>query len=214
MKNRKKQVIKIVVTVLVVAVLCAGSFGGYLLYRFNCDKSGTNYNYNAVYSQQAPTYDVGDDGKFTVLKINDTHLFNGKTEKDGETLSLVKKALEDNTYDFIVVDGDLVEGFTLSLSYDKYQAISLFADIIEQYETPWTFAPGNNDGEIDGDNDAIIAYMMQYPHFVYGNTEGVYGYMQFFIDLTYNDELVHSLAIIDSGMRQPKAIGKYEFIQG
>ncbi len=213
MKSRKKRIIKIVACALAVILLCVGVFGGYLLYRFNCDKSDSKYDYNAVYSQQTPTYDIGEDGRFTVLKINDTHLFNGVSEDDSETLSFIDKALKENTYDFIVVDGDLVEGFTLSLSFDKFQAISLFADIIEKYETPWTFAPGNNDGEIDGDNDAIIAFMMQYPHFVYGNTKDVYGYMQFFIDLTYNGELAHSLAILDSGMRRPKAVGKYENIQ-
>lgn len=55
--------------------------------------------------------------------------------------------------------------------------------------------------------------MMEYPHFVYGNSEGVYGDMQFFIDLTYQGEPVHSLAVLDSGMRRPKAIGEYEYIQ-
>lgn len=217
MKSKKKLIIKIATITLAVVLLCVGSFGGYLLYRFNCDKSFdyrfVSNDYSNIYEQQTPTYDVGEDGKFTVLKINDTHFYNGTCEDDKHTLSYLKNVLDTASYDFIIVNGDLVEGFNLKLNYDKYKAIDLFADMLEEYNTPWTFAPGNNDGEIDGDNDSIIAFMMEYPHFVYGNTEGVYGDMQFFVDLTYNGKLAHSLAILDSGMRKPKAIGKYENIQ-
>ena len=217
MANKKKQIIKVIATILAVILLFVGSFGGYLLYRFNCDKSSdygfVSNDYNNIYEQQVPTFDVGNDGEFDILKINDTHFYNGICEDDKHTLSDLKSILDKTPVDFIVVNGDLVEGFNLKSDYDKYKAIDLFADMIENYNIPWTFAPGNNDGEIDGDNDAIIAFMMEYPHFVYGNSEGVYGDMQFFVDLTYNGELAHSLAILDSGMRKPKAIGKYEYIQ-
>ena len=213
MKSKKKLIIKIAAVTLAIILLCVGSFGGYLLYRFNCDKSHSDYDYSLIYEQHAPSYDVGEDGKFTVLKINDTHFYNGTCEDDKHTLSYLKTVLDTASYDFVIVNGDLVEGFNLKSDYDKYKAIDSFADMIEEYNTPWTFVPGNNDGEIDGDNDAIIAFMMEYPHFVYGNAEGIYGDMQFFVDLTYNGELAHSLAILDSGMRKPKAIGKYEYIQ-
>ena len=213
MKIRNKLLFRAIATALAVVLVGAGSFGGYLLYRFNCDKSYSDYDYSLVYEQQTPTYDVGDDGKFTVLKINDTHFYNGTCEDDKHTLSYLKTILDSASFDFIIVNGDLVEGFNLKSDYDKYKAINLFAEMLEGYNIPWTFAPGNNDGEIDGNNDAIIAFMMEYPHFVCGNAEGVYGDMQFFVDLAYNGKLVHSLAILDSGMRKPKAIGKYKNIQ-
>jgi len=217
MKSKKKLIIKITAITLAIVLLCVASFGGYLLYRFNCDKSSdyrfVSNDYSNIYEQQTPTYDVGDDGEFDVLKINDTHFYNGICEDDKHTLSDLKTILDKTPVDFIVVNGDLVEGFNLKSDYDKYKAIDLFADMIENYNIPWTFAPGNNDGEIDGDNDAIIAFMMEYPHFVNGNSEGIYGDMQLFVDLTNNGKLVHSLAILDSGMRKPKAIGKYEYIQ-
>ena len=213
MANRKKLITKIIAIVLAVVLLLAGSFGGYLLYRFNCDKSGSGNDYSAVYSQPVSTFDVGDDGEFDVLKINDTHFFNGTCEDDTHTLSDLKAILDKTPVDFIVVNGDLVEGFNLRRDYDKYNAISIFAELIEEYDIPWTFAPGNNDGEIDGDNKAIIAFMMPYEHFICGNAKEVYGDMQFFVDLTYNGKIAHSLVVLDSGMRRPKAIGKYEYIQ-
>ena len=148
-----------------------------MLYRFNCDKSSdyrfVSNDYSNIYEQQTPTYDVREDGKFTVLKINDTHFYNGTCEDDKHTLSYLKNVIATASYDFVIVNGDLVEGFNLKSDYDKYKAIDLFANMLEDYNVPWTFAPGNNDGEIDGDNDAIITFMMEYPHFVYGNSEGV-----------------------------------------
>ena len=134
MDDKKKRIIKIIASLLALVLVCAGAFGCYLLYRFNCDKSGADYDYSTVYTQKTPTYDVGGDGKFTVLKINDTHFFNGTCENDVKTLDYLKTVLKNNIFDFIVVDGDLVEGFTLDMSFDKYQAIDIFAKMLEDHE--------------------------------------------------------------------------------
>lgn len=213
MNAKRKRIIKSLALVLAFALLAAGCFGVYILYRFNCNKSDGKIPYDSIYSRSHAVIDVDESGIFNVLKINDTHFFNGKCEKDLQTLEDLKAILDKTDFDLIIVDGDLVEGFSLNLDYDKFSAIDIFATLVEQYSVPWTFAPGNNDGEIDGDNRDIIAYMMQYDHFICGNSDGVYGDMQFFIDLQYNGELVHSMAILDSGMRRPRAIGKYESIK-
>ena len=121
--------------------------------------------------------------------------------------------LEKTPCDLIIVDGDLIDGFNLKTSYNKFGAIDIFAQLIEGCGVPWTFAPGNNDGEIDGSNEDVIAYLMQYDNFICGNSEDTYGAMQFFIDIYYNDQLAHSIAVMDSGSRKPKAIGSYESIK-
>lgn len=107
----------------------------------------------------------------------------------------------------------MVEGFNLSSEYDKFQAINNFARVIRHYNIPWTFAPGNNDGEIDGSNEDVITYMMQYDNFICGNEKSVDGAMQLFIDLNYQDKLVHSIAVLDSNSRKIKAIGGYDYIK-
>ena len=210
MKEKKRLLLRAVLIVLALALLCAGAFGAYLLYRFTCDRSGGAFDYEAVYSRPASVLDVGEDGKFTVLKINDTHFVNGVCEEDRQTLDFLERVLQSASFDLIVADGDLLEGFTLRRDYDKFRALSFFAQLVEKTGVPWTFAPGNNDGEIDGPDAAIIAFLTQYPHFLCGNARGVYGDMQFFIDLTYRGERVHTLAVLDSGMRRPPAFGKYE----
>lgn len=211
MKNRKKKLIfRVISTIIAVALIFVICFGGYLLYRFNCDKSGAANSYQEIYSAQQIKLSIEKNGIFKVLKINDTHMFNGTCEDDKKTLDYIKTVLDKTSCDFIVLDGDIVDGFNLKASYDKYSAFSLMAELIEKYNTPWTFAPGNNDFEIDGGNDDIIAFLMQYDHFVYGNEKDVDGSMQFVAEIYNGDTLVHCVAIMDSGARKPKAIGSYQ----
>lgn len=210
----KKKIIKVIAILLAVALISGGSFGGYILYRLNFNRpDDLAHNYDRIYNQEQITYDVGDDGKFVVLKINDTHFYNGTCENDAKTMADLKVILDKTPCDFIVVNGDMVDGFNLALDYDKYGATKIFADLVDSYNIPWTFLPGNNDGEIDGGNEDLIAYMMQYENFVYGNKKDIDGDMQFFVDLKYNGKPVHSLAFMDSNARTVKAIGKYDYIK-
>ncbi len=209
MKKHKKIILAAISVVLVMTLV----FGGYIGYRMFFSSPKTEHSYSEVYKQNDATLSTDSDGLFRVLKINDTHFFNGTCENDKKTLADLKVILDKTPCDLIVVNGDLVDGFNLKLDYDKYQAIDLFAKLIEEYDTPWTFAPGNNDSEIDGENEDVIAYMMQYEHFLCGNEQDLDGDMQFFIDIENNGELVHSIAIMDSGARTVKAVGKYDYIK-
>ncbi len=208
--KKAKKIILSATAVLIAAVIC---FGGYLGYRLYFNKPETINSYDEIYSREPVSLEVAEDGTFRVLKINDTHFFDGVCEDDRKTLDNLKVILDKTPCDLIIADGDLVDGFNLKPSYDKYQAISLFAQLIESYDIPWTFAPGNNDGEIDGENEDVIAYMLQYDNFIGGNDENVDGSMQFFIDLKSGERLVHSIAVMDSGARKIKAIGSYDFIK-
>lgn len=211
---KKKTIIKVVAVVLAVAIICGGTFGGYVLYRFNFNApKDLAHSYEEIYNQKPITYDVGDDGEFSVLKINDTHFYNGTCENDRKTLSDLKIILDKTTCDFIVVNGDMVDGFNLVTDYDKYGATKIFADLVDSYNIPWTFIPGNNDSEIDGENEDLIAYLMQYENFVCGNEKNIDGDMQYFVDLEYKGELAHSLAFMDSNARTIKAIGEYDYIK-
>ena len=208
-----KKIVKILVLILIPIVFGGIDFGGYVGYRVWLNKPYTTKSYDEIYDQSAMTLQVGDDGLLNVLKINDTHFINGECADDKKTLAGLKAVLDSTVTDLIVLNGDIVDGFNLNPSYDKYQAIDCVAELIESYEVPWTFAPGNNDGEIDGGNKDVIAYMMQFEHFVCGNKEGLSGDMQFFIDVKQGDKLVHTIAIMDSGMRKPKITGKYDYIR-
>lgn len=210
--ENKKDIIKRLILLIVTLVFVIGAlFGGSVLSRFYVDKSpNKDFSYESVFTADKLSLETDKDGLFRVLKINDTHFFNGTSENDVMTLELIRSVLDKTPCDFIVINGDLVDGFNLDKSYDKFGSIDIFASLLEEYATPWTFAPGNNDCEIDGSNESIIAFMMQYEHFVCGNTEGVPGSVNFTVDITNQGEKVHSLAIMDSGARKPRAVGPYQ----
>lgn len=210
-KNRK--ILKIFVSIVIALAVAAAGFFGYVLYRFNCDKSGSDISYEQIYNSDSVSLDIAQNGIFKVVKINDTHLFNGICDNDVKTLEGIENVLNNNAFDLIIVDGDLVEGFNLSPDYDKYNAINAFAKIIDSYDVAWTFVPGNNDGEIDGDNEDVIRYLMQYNNFIYGNSKAADGSMQLFIDLKTDEKTVHSIAVLDSHSRKIKAIGPYDYIK-
>ena len=209
MKRTRKIILAVFAAILAVVIV----FVGYLGFRLYGNSPKTENRYDEIYAQENISLDIAPDGLFKVMKINDTHFFDGICEKDVQTLSDLKSVLDRTPCDLIIVNGDLIEGFNLKTTYDKYQAIELFAQLIESYHIPWTFAPGNNDGEIDGSNEDVIAFLMQYDHFICGNDTYIDGSMQFFIDLKADGRLVHSIAVMDSGARKPKAIGSYDYIK-
>ncbi len=213
MKKNRKTAVKVIAAILAVALVLLISFGGYIAKRFYFNSPETQNSYEEIYSQKALSLETDDNGLFRILKINDTHFFDGACENDKRTLEDLKIILDKTPCELIIVAGDLVDGFNLKSNYDKYKAISLFAQLIESYKIPWTFAPGNNDGEIDGENEDVIAYMMQYEHFICGNDRDIDGSMQFFIDIKNDKKLVHSIAVMDTGTRKIKAIGSYDYIK-
>lgn len=213
MKMNKERLFKAVIIVAIILALGGVSFGAYVGGRAWTNKINYEHAYEEIYSMEELTLETGEDGFLRVLKINDTHFINGEIEEDKKTLDGLKRVLDTTPVDLIVMAGDLVEGFNLNPKYDKEKAINIFAELMEEYDTPWTFIPGNNDGEIDGSNREVIALMLSYEHFVTGNVKEVYGDTQFYINVTCAGERVHTLAFMDTGMRKPKITGAYDHIR-
>lgn len=206
----KKNWIKVSIIILIVVALGGCAFGAYVGGRVWTNTLESQHEYSTIYSFDTIGIEKSDSAIFSVLKINDTHLFNGQTENDIKTIVGLENILEKESVDFVVLAGDIVDGFNLNPNYDKEKALCAICDVVDEAGVPWTFVPGNNDGEIDGSNKDVIAYLLKYENFVTGNIKGLYGDTQFYVDLLYNGTLVHSLAFMDSGMRKPKVTGKYD----
>lgn len=208
-----KKVIRYALIIVLLIALGGCAFGAYVGGRVWVNLLPLEDEYESIYSREQYSLTVDESGRLDVLKINDTHFVNGKTEEDVKTLKGIEVALAQREFDFIVLDGDIIDGFNLNPRYDKEGAIISIAELIEKYDTPWTFVPGNNDGEIDGSTRDVIAYMLRYENFVAGNVEGIYGDLQFYVDVKFSGQSVHTLAFMDTGMRKPKITGKYDHVR-
>ncbi len=207
-----KTQLKIVVIIIVGILLVGVAFGAYVGGRVWTNVLPQNGEYCDVFARNyiLPT---NSDGEFNVLKINDTHFVNGRAENDVNTLDGIKRVLQTKRFDLVLLAGDVVEGFNLRVDYDKENALEKIAELLESFNVYWTFIPGNNDSEIDGDNRDVISYFLKYPRFIIGNERELDGDVNFFIDLSYNGEVKHTLALFDSGSRTPKITGKYDAIK-
>lgn len=137
---KAKRIQKVFLSVIALIAAAALLIGGYFVYRFNSSKSDSNFTYDSIFSNEQITLNARDNGEFRILKINDTHFIDGVCENDVKTLDGIKSVLDATSCDLIIVDGDLVEGFTLNQNYDKFQAIDIFSELAESYHVPWTFA--------------------------------------------------------------------------
>lgn len=213
MRTQKNNTFKVLLIVGIIIALAGCALGAYVGGRVWTNKLPLEHDYDTIYSNGDYSLEVDENGIFNVLKINDTHFINGECENDKKTLEGIKKVLDEQKYDLIIMNGDMIDGFGFDPTYNKENAINAFAMLIESYNTPWIFIPGNNDGEMDGDDKDVIAYMLRYPHLLAGNVSGIYGDMQFYVDLTKDGNVVHTIAIMDSGMRSPAVTGSYDHIR-
>ncbi len=209
----KKKVVLKVIIIIACIVFCVGAgVGAYVGGRAWTNTLPLEKDYNDVYQNSNFYLEIDASGVFNVLKINDTHFINGETEDDIKTLNGIERELSHNQYDLVILGGDIVDGFNFNVKYDKEKSLKKLAETLESFDVAWTFIAGNNDGEIDGDNRDVITYLLKYPNFIMGNVRGLSGDTQFFIDLTLNGEVKHSLAFLDSGARKPSITGRYESI--
>ena len=209
----KSKLNKTILVIALVLVLAGCALGAYVGGRVWTNRLPLEHDYDLVYGMGNYSLEADEYGEFKVLKINDTHLINGICKEDARTLSGIKEVLDRQYFDLIILNGDVIDGFSFNPKYDKENAIKEMATLIEAYSTPWTLIPGNNDGEMDGDDRDVIAYMLRYEHFLAGNVKGIYGDMQFSIEVTSGGSLAHLITIMDTGMRNPAVTGSYDHLR-
>lgn len=158
-------------------------------------------DFSKVLNRELPTLTTNDNGDFSILQLSDVHLFGKEKKNDIKTLEAIDSLLEKADYDLVVITGDMLEGYNKKSYYDKAGAISGIAEIFEKHSQYWAYVAGNNDGEYCGDNKAIFSALVKYEHCLVSDV-GVDGVGNYRIDINNaSGELVHSLIMIDSGMR-------------
>ena len=140
---------------MLLAALIAACF--FALAACNDKEFVLEHSYSEVYAWGDATVEASSSA-YRILKINVTHLISDSTRKDKKTLDELKIVLDRTEFDMIILDVDIFAGYSAKLSFDKPAAAKVVGDLIDGYGKPWTFAPGNNDGQRGGSNEDVIAY--------------------------------------------------------
>lgn len=158
---------------------------------------------NVLLNKELPDIVADEDGKVDVLMLTDLHLLNGKSKKDVKTLNAISNLLDNNSFDLVVITGDLFEGYNKKSAFDKPNAIKAISQLFEDKNQFWAFVSGNNDGEYCGSTLDVMTAIAKYPHALVADSD-VGGVGNYTINITYNKKVAHTLIFMDSRMRDDK----------
>ncbi len=148
------------------------------------------------------------DGTRKILQFTDIHYTDGRPE-DKQTVEVIKKVIEAEKPDLIVLTGDTVYG-------DKN--ISVVPDsfgFIDSYNIPWTFVFGNHDDEDIGNKADLFKVVEKLPNcLAYDDLSAGAGVGNHVIDIkNKGGETVWRLMLIDSGTYLSDGTGRYDYIK-
>ena len=96
-------------------------------------------------AKESPELKFGEDGKFRIMHITDTHYTDFPFE---ESIAFIGKALDDYQPDLVVFGGDNIKGwFDTSMQLGVKAAIDKLVAPLEERDIPFTFVYGNHDWE-------------------------------------------------------------------
>ncbi len=140
-----KKALKIIIVVLLVAIIGAGSF---LIYK---SSQGIPFDISAIESigtdveivsedEDSVTLQKKSEGEFKVLMFTDTH-FCGKKEKDAMTAEYLVKNITEQKPDLVIFGGDIITG-----GFTKKRTTEL-AELMDALGVYWASVLGNHEGE-------------------------------------------------------------------
>ncbi|MDO5607279.1 MAG: metallophosphoesterase [Capnocytophaga sp.] len=102
--------------------------------------------------------DFNADGTLKIAQFTDLHLDNN-APKYRTTLAVLQSVITAEKPDYIVITGDVVTGA------DTLGTWELLAQILENYNTPWSVTFGNHDEEQGVSKTEIFDFLKKFPHF-------------------------------------------------
>lgn len=148
------------------------------------------------------------DGTFKILQLTDLHYIENDDD-DKMTVALVKKLIEAEKPDLIVLTGDTVYG-----EGNIGRAPEIFG-VISDYNIPWTFVFGNHDDEDIGNKADLFKVVEKYKGcLAFDDKAAGAGVGNHFVDVTNDrNEIVWRLMLIDSGNYINGVSGDYDYIK-
>ena len=99
------------------------------------------------------------DGKLTILQITDIHWKDGGPN-DMKSLALIRKLVDGEKPDVVIFTGDLVYGKKCPR---PKEGLDLITGVPIERNIPWSFTPGNHDGNGPLSKTEYVAYLMGKP---------------------------------------------------
>ena len=159
-----KKILKIVLSIILVAVIGAGSF---IVYK---SSQGISYDISSV--EKIPsdieivsedvdsvTIKKNSDGDFRVLMFTDTHI-KGDKQLDNMTVSYMVKNIREQKPDLVILGGDNV-----TYGFNKKRNVQL-AELFENLGVYWATVLGNHEGDgfLSYDRECVITLFSSYEH--------------------------------------------------
>lgn len=163
------------------------------------------------YSDDLPFIMTLDAPELNILQITDLHLFFGFDHQDRQTYHLIEKLVLADTYDLVVITGDL------TMSPFAPWLIRSFAYFMDDLGTPWTFIFGNHETDFNTYQSILNAFPSDLSnlYFKTGPQLDQGGVGNFKITFLYQDAPFYHAYFLDSkGERRQytEEEGKYDYL--
>lgn len=152
-------------------------------------------------------------GRFTIVQFNDTQ---DSHRTDRRTIELQEAVLDDVQPDFVVINGDVIDGGPSSV-HEVKQAINNVVLPMEERGIPWALTFGNHDedstGETGFDEQDMIRFIGQYRHNLNARGADVTGTSNQVITIASGQGKKDAFAVwlLDSGRYAPDEIAGQDF---
>lgn len=185
-KKEKKIIVFLCVVILVCAVYLYDRMG---LFTEDIWTSADEYNINEDVIQ----LQASNDGKYKIMQITDLHFSALFLKNNAKTYEFLDLALKQEKPDLVMLTGDMA----ISLFNRTY--LRIFADFMEERQQYWSYTLGNHDYQIGSGVYRLLKILNNYDYCLLkiGPTN-IGGYVNFFMTINKGDDILHSIAVIDT----------------
>lgn len=133
------------------------------------------------------------EGKYKIMQITDLHFSALFLKGNSLTYKFLDAALKNEKPDLVMLTGDMA----ISLLNRTY--LRIFADFMEERQQYWSYTLGNHDYQIGSGVYRLLKILNNYDYCLMkiGPTN-IGGYANYFMTINNGDEILHSIAVIDT----------------
>ncbi len=212
MKLNKKMLYWLI-PVLVIAVLSVGVGAFFGIYFIPYKGTATNETWRIgdtfKTNDYAANLDMGEKDEFVILNLADIQIEDLQPGRHKPTFEMLDKLIKATDPDLITLTGDQVSGAYVRSTLKK------ICKFIDGYGIPWAPVLGNHDGQwnVTRNGNGDIYQNSGFKNVVFRKNDPSLGVGNYIVNITKNDQSVHTVFMIDSHDTRQYDTGKdYDYI--